>query len=504
MFGFFESKKVSLPKKREKKLNIPSSLGKELAKREIVDIGAVLGLLPDPDEVLSTTGEQFLVYRKLMVDSQVRANVNSRKSGTMALNWEIARDKAKSRQVKIIEGLYQDLDIDSINSAILNAPMFGFQPLEVMWGRVGSYILPVDIVAKNQEWFTFDSEGKARLLTVGNAIYGEELPDRKFLFPTYNDIHNKYYNPYGDRVLSSCFWPVTFKKNTFEFWTTFTEKYGMPYLIARTSSQSDADKEAIQSQLENMVADAVAVLSGTAEQNDISVIDTGKTANAQLYAEHIKAADEMISKAIVGQTLTADSGGGSGSYALGKVHAGVREDIVYSDKKIVERTHNQLIRWIYEINFAGADIPKFEMFETDDVDKTLAERDQILSNQGVKFTKSYYIENYGLNEKDFDISEAEPAIPDGQPDADAEEFAEGPDDLERILSQFTDAQLQGQINSILKPVLSFINQSEDYAEIKKHIDKLSPKMSSLEIEDTLAKILVLSETIGRFNVKKKA
>jgi phage gp29-like protein len=278
----------------------------------------------------------------------------------------------------------------------------------------------------------------------------------------------------------------------------------MPYLIARTSSQSDADKEAIQSQLENMVADAVAVLSGTAEQNDISVIDTGKTANAQLYAEHIKAADEMISKAIVGQTLTADSGGGSGSYALGKVHAGVREDIVYSDKKIVERTHNQLIRWIYEINFAGADIPKFEMFETDDVDKTLAERDQILSNQGVKFTKSYYIENYGLNEKDFDISEAEPAIPDGQPDADAEEFAEGPDDLERILSQFTDAQLQGQINSILKPVLSFINQSEDYAEIKKHIDKLSPKMSSLEIEDTLAKILVLSETIGRFNVKKKA
>ncbi len=381
----------------------PRMLGQELAKRERVDLNFILGYLPDPDEILQNTGRDVSAYRKLMLDSQVRACVNSRKSGILSLLWEIDRGKAKSAQAKLIHDLYNDLDIHGFNQAILNAPMFGFQPIEIIWGKVGNYILPVDLVPKNQEWFLYDKDANLKLATINNPMNGEVLPDKKFLTPLYNDINNKYYNPYGDRVLSSCFWPVTFKKSGFKWWVTFAEKYGMPYIVGKLPrSTMDSDRESMKDQLESMVMDAVAVISDDAE---LDFIESGnRNSSSDLYENLINICDSSISKAILGQTLTTDiTRKGTGSYALGKVHAEVRKDIVYSDKKIVERTHNRLIKWIWEINFNYGEIPDFSMFEEKDVNKALAERDEILVKQGVKFSKSYYIENYGLNDKDFEI-----------------------------------------------------------------------------------------------------
>lgn len=503
LFNFLHKKSVILPEKKDRKLILPNTLGKELANRERVDLNFLLGILPDPDEILSNTGKDVTAYRKIMIDSQVRACVNSRKAGTMSLKWEIDKGKAKSKQAKLIEDIYNDIDIDALNSAILNAPMFGFQPIEIMWEKVGNYILPVDLIPKNQEWFTFGVEGDLRLLTLNNAMQGEELPDRKFLTPTYNDIHNKNYNPYGDRVLSSCFWAVTFKKSTLRWWTTFTEKYGMPYLIGKTNSNSDTEKEAMKDQLENMIQDAVAVLSGNSEA-EIIAIDTGKAANADIYHKHLVYCNEMISKAILGQTLTTDGNqGGVGSYALGKVHSGVRDDIVYSDKKIVERAHNQLIRWIYEINFSSGDIPKFTMFEDEDVDEILAKRDETLSRTGVKFTKQYYIKEYGFDDTDFVVTEKEEESQLPNKKNFRSEFAEKNKTVtEEILNKFSDIKLQNQIESVLKPVLSLIKNSNDFTDVKKHLDKLSPEMSSVELENELTKIIFISQIMGRKDARE--
>ena len=111
-----------------------------------------------------------------------------------------------------------------------------------------------------------------------------------------------------------------------------------------------------------------------------------------------------ISKAILGQTLTTEIGS-TGSYAASNTHMQVRQDIVDSDKKLVEGVINQLIQWFYEINFANAEVPVFELYEPEDVDLTLAQRDKILSDTGVKLTKEYFIKNYGLEDEDFDIRE---------------------------------------------------------------------------------------------------
>lgn len=399
-FDFFKKNKQQQRKRYYSEA--PKTLGQELAKRENLDLNIVIGNLPDPDEVLQTGGNDMSTYRQIMVDSQVRACANSRKAGTLALNWDIDRGKAKSRQAKLLSDLYNDLDIDSLNAAILNAPLFGFQPIEIIWQKVGKYILPTDLLPKNQEWFIFNKEGKLKLASLYNAFEGEDLPERKFLTPTYNDIHNKNYNPYGDRILSSCFWPVTFKKSGLKWWVTFAEKYGMPYIIGKLPRHTlDAERESMKDQLEAMVTDAVAVISDDAKLEFIEAAQ--KSSSSDLYENLIAICDMSISKAILGQTLTTDSGASGGSYALGKVHSQVRDDIIFTDKKIVEKAHNQLIKWIWEINFNYGEIPKYSMFAEEDVNKSLAERDEILVKQGVKFSKSYYAANYGLADRDFEV-----------------------------------------------------------------------------------------------------
>ncbi len=411
MWNFFNKKQPEPIKRSKRYVNKPIMLGNEIATRQKVDFNMLLGYLPDPDEILEKNGKLFDVYRSIMIDSQVRSCANNRKAGTKSLDWSIDKGTTnKSKESQFIEEYYRnDFDIDSVNDMILNAPLYGFQPIEIIWGKVGGYIVPVELIPKNQEWFMFDDQGRLRLSTWQGGIIGELLPERKFLTPRYNDITNSYYNPYGDRILSSCFWPATFKKSGFKWWVTFTEKYGMPFLLGKIAAGQEANRDDMIEQLQAMVQDAVGVITGDSE---VEITSTGdKGSSAYLYSGLIQECDSAITKVIMGQTLTTEASakGGVGTYALGKVHAEVRDDVILSDKRIVENTHNQLIKWITEINFGTLQrIPRFNMFEHDDVKKAIADRDKVVKDTGFKFTKKYVMDTYGYNEDDID--EYEPPV----------------------------------------------------------------------------------------------
>lgn len=509
-------------------------ISNEIATREKVDFSTILGYLPDPDEILQTSGRTFPVYRQIMLDDQIRACSNSRKSGTKSLLWDIDRgEQTKSKESQLIKEFYDNnLDIDKLNDAILNAPLMGFQPIEIIWGRIGNYILPVELKAKNQEWFCFGAEdNKLKLLTLDNMFMGEDLPDRKFLVPTYNDINNEYYNPYGDRLLSSCFWLATFKKTGYKWWVTFCEKYGMPYLVGKIPPGQEDRRDAMMEELKAMAMDAIAVVS---EDCSIDVQQTGNKSSSDMYNGLIDSCDAAIAKILLGQTLTTEgSDKGSGSLALGKVHSAVRDDIILSDKKLVENTHNQLIQWICDINFGQLkEYPKFEMYQEEDVDMDLAQRDKVLKDTGVKFTKKYFIKAYGLEEEDFEVSEGtetpNPFLTPGKVEENKSTKTEGektPEQLaeelklkkekpefsefvekgqhytDQLLSQFSDTQLQKQIKGALTPLFKTIDNKNDYKEVLKELDKLKPTMDTAEIEDNLTKAIFIANLLGSKDVR---
>ena len=99
------------------------------------------------------------------------------------------------------------------------------------------------------------------------------------------------------------------------------KKYGMPYLIGTVpKNATDKQKQEMKANLESMVLDAIAIIEEGTEIN-FETASKGQaiSASSGTYKDLVEQCDLQISKAILGQTLTTDSGqGGSGSYALGK------------------------------------------------------------------------------------------------------------------------------------------------------------------------------------------
>ncbi len=500
------------------------SLSDEIATRKrSIDFYSLGMYLPNPDPVLKKMGKDIAVYNELLVDAHLGGCVTSRKSGVKSLEWEIDRGKAKTRQAKLIEDLFKNLDLDRIIGEILDAVLFGYKPLEVIWEQVGNYWLPKDIVGKPQRWFVFSDENELRLRTKENYINGEELPPRKFLLARHEAT---YENPYGFAELSRCFWPVTIKKGGYKFWVVFVEKFGMPFLMGKLPRGLDQKEyDALADILANMVQDAIAVVpdDSSIEMVTGSGKGSGGSGSSDLHERLINSCKTEISIGILGQNLTTEVKGGS--LAATQSHMEVRKDIRDADKRLVQRTFSTLIGWIYELNFSGGDRPGFSMYEEEDVDTALAERDKTLADTGqVKFTKQYFVREYGFQEDDIEVVSnpqtaqfSEGTVPDlptvgGLPRTKRSGGVESglspaqgfPDQqaLDDAIDSISPEDLQAQMEGVLKPIIDLIAQGEDYNAILEKLTEAYPNMDTSAIEEMLARAIFVSELWGRLNADK--
>lgn len=458
-------------------------------KRSINYYSLGTSYLPDPDIVLRKQGKDMKVYKELLCDSHVFACVQSRKAGVLSLEWDINRGLDKDETAEKIVQLLKRLDIDKVISDILDASLFGFQPIEIIWGKVDNLVVPIELKSKPPEWFCFDEENKLKFRSKEH-YFGEELPPKKFLCPQSNP---SYENPYGERTLSRVFWPVTFKKGGLKFWVVFTEKYGIPHLIGKhPRGASKEETDTLADLLENMVQDAIAVIP---DDSSVEIQEANKSSSAEIFEKLIDKMNGEISKAILGQTLTTEIGS-SGSYAASNTHMQVRQDIIDADKKLVERTINQLLQWIYQINFSSAEVPVFELYAPEDVDLTLAQRDKILSETGVKFTKEYFIKAYGFDEEDFDIREdIIPATPTFSEFKETEPTIPGQEEVDKLFQFLSDTELSKQAQQMLSPLIALLENCEDFDEA---YELLTDKnLHSKKLEQSLQKAMFLCELQGR-------
>jgi phage gp29-like protein len=502
-----------------------TSLSSEIATRQrSIDFYSLGMALPNPDPILKKMGKDVAVYKELLSDGHVRGCVTNRKAGVKKLNWSIDRGKAKSRHAKTLESVYKDLDVDRIMGEMLNASQFGMQPLEVLWNTGGAFYAPRDVVGKPQQWFVFDEHNELRFITKENMLLGEKLPPRSFLLarnePTYE-------NPYGFPVLSCCFWPVTFKKGGMKFWVTFTEKFGMPFVIGkhpRGIDQSEIDQ--IASMLERMVQDAIAVIP---DDGSVEILENKGTASADLYAKLIQACKDDISTAQLGHTGSSQSTPGK----LGSEdQAGeVRDNIVGDDKKIVEREFNVLNRWILEMNYAEqiAAVPEFILYEEEDVDLDQATRDKTLADAGVVLSADYYQRAYGFEDGDV-VSVGRAALPVNPQSAEgmaqsgklpaqfsapekksiaqkigdvfmsfmsgSKNTPDGQAAIDTAAQGIDPADLQAQMEGVLKPVIDLINSGSSYENIMKNLATAFPNMDATALEEMLSRAIFVTEAWG--------
>lgn len=481
------------------------SLTGEIATRnKAIDFYAIGMYLPDPDPILRKEGKDIRVYRQLLADSHVTACVMSRKAGVLSLNSGVDRGKSPSKVTKVVQSMFQRLKMRNIITQILNTPLYGFQPLEVIWQKQGDYILPVDVIAKPPEWFVFAALDNTFLFRTKEHWLGEPVPEKKFLVPQYNPEYN---NPYGDRILSKCFWPVAFKKGGFKFWVTFTEKYGGAWLIGKhPRGLSSEETSAFLEKLNDMINDAVAVIP---DDSSVEIHEAaGKGASAEIYSKLIEVCNAEISKATLGQTLTTELGA-TGSYAAAQTHLTVRDEVIEADRNIVEQTFNQLIDWTCDLNFGDTERPIWSMWADEDVNMEQATRDKTLTDAGVKFTKTYFMKAYGYEDEDIlDVSTPKsqqlpvpPSFSEADPGAPAHTF---PDQkaIDDAVNSMSPEEMQAQMQGVLKPIIDMINNGTDFNTILEKLTEAYPNMDTDAIQEMLTRAIFVSELWGRFNAKK--
>jgi len=424
----------------------------------------------------------------------------------MSLLHGINRGKAKTEHSQFIEENFSQLPIQTIIEQILDAPAYGFQPLEVTYGTLPSGKMEAKKVeAKPVEWFVFDDENNLRFRSKWDYLIGEILPERKFLCPTFEATYN---NPYGNPLLSSCFWPITFKKGGLQFWVVFVEKYGMPHVIGKVPpGTKQDDRGRVMEMLDAMVQDAVAVINN--DETIEFVSDTGKSASSNTFSQLINYCNDDISKVILGQTLTTQVGN-VGSYAAGKVHATIRQDIVDTDVKLVKQTFNQLIRWITEINWGKVnDYPTFDMWAEEDIDLAIAQRDKTLVDAGLKFSKKYWQKTYGFEADDFELIPSSP--PSLTPSSPPIQFTEEGNELKednKLSSEFSesqdiedrfiqDASLHLIGEKFVDGIVKYIKSCKSFDEAKKGLYKQYENIDQGLFQEVMEKALFYSDIAGR-------
>lgn len=505
-------------------------LGQHIATRlRAGDLGGLFGLLPNPDPILRRMNRSIETYSDLLVDPLVKGGRRRRRAAVVAMERGFERGEATGRLVRNLQAVLDEINLSELIRGLVDGAMFGYAVAEVIWGRVGALTVPVQVVCKPQQWFGFDPETQALRFKPAGSLKGEAVPERKFIV-----VGNgrSYANPYGEADLASCFWPVAFKRGGLRFWSTFTEKYGSPWAVGkqpRGSGQPEAD--ALADKLAAMIQDAVAVIP---DDSSVELLTVNTAANAELYEKLLMYCSREISIALLGNNQSVEM---QSNRASATAAAGVEAELRDADAEMVADGLNQLVRWICQVNWPSAQPPRYEFWEQEEVDATQAERDQKLSQAGVRFTNAYWTRAYNL--QDGDLAEqpdpaaaAQPVAAGrlrlvqrgqaGQADqtnssdaargvAATAQLAEGdaepvPADqaaIDAALAQLPADEIQAAVEALLRPALAAVQAADTPDAAMTALAEAYPTMDATALQRLLERAFFVADVVGRIGVQQE-
>jgi len=473
------------------------------------DSEGTMGTLVDPDRVLSKLGlDQTTAFQDIKTDDNLEAVEGSRNAAVEKLEWDIVRDKASARVAKFIKTYYKEsdfIDIPRFIGDIQQKNPYGMAPIQITWGMIDGQMIPIKLEGLPARWFTFNDDNDLRFLSKSSSFEGEEVKKHRILLARNNPTYD---NPFGDKLYSKCYWPITFKRNAWKWEQVFVEKSSVPWIKGKVpASWDDTKVDELLEVISNCVQDGILIFP---DGTEVDFFEPKGTRSTEIFTNLTNRMDAAVQKIWLGETLTTEITGDTGSYAAANVHQGTKDERRDKDAKEIERVNNQLIRWMVDVNFGiGIPQPKFIMNEPFSISKEQAERDAILAEKlKVGFTKDYIKSTYNLEDGDFEVVEEE------EPDT-----GEMPADLPFTMakkSRFrdqaavdkmvdkltTDETLQKQAEQLLNPIIKMVNEAENFDKVEKNLLKQWPKMKTAEAEELIASAMTIGEMTGRISASE--
>ena len=258
---------------------------------------------------------------------------------------EAAGDDARSIEIAnfVRDALARD-DFETELFDMLDAIGKGFSCIEIIWDTSGKQFVPARLAWRDPRWFEFDRFDQETPL-----LRGVSAPEPLEPFKWIRHVaKSKSGLPIRGGLARNAAWAFLFKSFTQKDWAIFSEAYGQPLRLGKYGpGATEKDKEVLLEAVASMGSDFAAIVPVSMA---IDLVEAKISGTHELYERRADWLDRQVSKLVLGQTSTTDAQ--RGSYAVGKVHDGVRDDIEKADAKALASTlKRDLVKPLVDLNF---------------------------------------------------------------------------------------------------------------------------------------------------------
>ncbi len=328
---------------------------------------AGLDLLPNPDPILRKLNRSQDVYDAIAADAHVMGERRAIRAGLLSFDHRVVAASDKLADIQATELCKQYMQAQPAPGMrwpdlfwnIAESVLYGMRIHEAVWDNVAGVTLPVKIVDRPNQRFKFDTNNALRILTKSDQTQGIEAEPYRFLITRHMPSAE---NPYGEALLSSCYWPYTFKHAGFKYFAKFCERFGFPWPIAKYPEGSTPEQIR---ELNRSVAKMVEAAGGSIPEGNSIELLQNKVSGKLVHQSLIDVCNAEMSKALSLQTLATEIQG-QGSRAAAETHRGRELSGHTPIRAIVADTISELFAWITEVNILGATPPRFEFYQDAD------------------------------------------------------------------------------------------------------------------------------------------
>ena len=468
-------------------------------------------ILKEADE--GDTARQYELFSEMEgKDPHLSAVLQTRKLGLAGLSWEIVNEKGESDQVtdfcreiiSKIEG-FNDILYD-----LADALGKGFAAAEINYLVKNGKVTIRNIRRVPQERFLFlNQEGKVlktpRLVTPDEPIYGMELPPGKFIIFRYGARSGL---PSRTGLLRPVALAWLIKAYTLKDWIIYNERYAQPFRLGKFPQGATEDQQAmLKKAIQALGTDGAAILPETML---VELVET-KTKGQAEYQTLATYCDNLISKAILGQTLTTESGE-KGSYALGKVHTQVRYDLREADGRALgECLRRDLLTPLVRWNFGFEALVPYWKFKTD-VGEDLQARAEVYKKlvemgfEGIPTAHIYQL--FGIpqpSEGEETLQKQKKAFPfagkalpgKALPEGKSLDISKEDQSLQVIAEALASQKWEETMGDVIHPIRALLRRSNSLQEFKSRLHEIYPDKNTTQLVSELTHAIFVGQIWGR-------
>lgn len=342
--------------------------------------------------------EAFMTLAEEMEERDLHyaAQLRTRKLAVAAIQPSVEPHSEDESDMLMAERVREVVDNDQIPELLfdlLDGLGKGLAVVQILWDTKKSPWKPKDYKWVDPRYLRQDQATLSQILLISNdAPSGEPLEPYKFMVHTPRSKSGSVWRNGLARLVAVMYMLKSF---TIRDWWAFAEVFGIPIRVGKYGANaSSEDINTLVNAIGRIASDAGAVIP---ESMKLELIETAKgNGGNTLFENMARWCDEQTSKAVLGQTMTADNGS---SNSQATVHNEVRLDIAKWDAKQLESCVNEyLVKPYIILNWGVQDhYPKvrIKIDEPEDL-KLFMEALAPAIDRGVRVTEDSILNKFGL------------------------------------------------------------------------------------------------------------